>query len=168
MDTQKRKINGGHVKYEQSWWLETFDLSLTITSTRDALFQNKASILTNWSMWSKPLSSGIWSVSSYRRIFDAKEINECEPRHRRKTEWENIRQNRNITKSKWRDRPSKGIAANKIITFHCTAVLHLSLSYDYLNDWNCWYGCCGVLATLILWKLQHRNQNLVILILEGE
>lgn len=47
MDTQKRKINGAHVEYEQSRWLEAFGLSLTITSTRDALFQNKDDSMTH-------------------------------------------------------------------------------------------------------------------------
>lgn len=37
MDTQKRKISGGHVEYEHSRWLEAFGLSLTLASARDAL-----------------------------------------------------------------------------------------------------------------------------------
>ncbi len=43
MDTQKRKISGGHVEYEQNRWLEAFGLSLNFAGTRDALAESACS-----------------------------------------------------------------------------------------------------------------------------
>jgi hypothetical protein len=43
MDTQKRKISGGHVEYEQNRWLEAFGLSLNFAGTRDALAESSIS-----------------------------------------------------------------------------------------------------------------------------
>lgn len=43
MDTQKRKISGGHVEYEQNRWLEAFGLSLNFAGTRDALAESSSS-----------------------------------------------------------------------------------------------------------------------------
>eukprot|EP00980_Cylindrotheca_fusiformis_P012593 scaffold3084_cov144-Cylindrotheca_fusiformis.AAC.41 len=40
MDSQKRKISGGHVEYEQNRWLEAFGLSLNFAGTRDALAES--------------------------------------------------------------------------------------------------------------------------------
>lgn len=43
MDTQKRKISGGHVEYEQNRWLEAFGLSLNFAGARDALAESSSS-----------------------------------------------------------------------------------------------------------------------------
>ena len=43
MDTQKRKISGGHVEYEHNRWLEAFGLSLNLAGARDALAESPAS-----------------------------------------------------------------------------------------------------------------------------
>jgi hypothetical protein len=40
MDSQKRKISGGHVEYEANRWLEAFGLSLNFAGTRDALAES--------------------------------------------------------------------------------------------------------------------------------
>lgn len=40
MDTQKRKISGGHVEFEKSRWLEAFGLSLNLASARDSLAES--------------------------------------------------------------------------------------------------------------------------------
>ena len=40
MDTQKRKISGGHVEYEHNRWLEAFGLSLVLAGARDALAES--------------------------------------------------------------------------------------------------------------------------------
>jgi hypothetical protein len=53
MDPQKRKISGGHVEYEQSRWVEAFELSLIFAGTRDALAEcptnNSSSVLAPFS-----------------------------------------------------------------------------------------------------------------------